>query len=67
MNRFLMLLLAAGAGAATALALNKRQRGADHRKLKADIGKWEGEGGNVPEVEPVSPVVTPEKSVPVRH
>ena len=67
MSRLLTLLLAIGAGAATAVLLNTRQRRADHQKLKADIGKWEGEGGNVPEVEPVSPVVTPEKSVPVRH
>ena len=38
-------------------------RGADPT-LKSEIGKWEGEGGQVPQVPPVSPVVTPGSSVP---
>jgi hypothetical protein len=62
--RLIWLVLAAGAGAAAYSLLGGRERRREKQKLKADLKTWEGEGGNVPEVDPVRPVITPESSVP---
>jgi hypothetical protein len=59
-----LLILAAGAGAIACNLLLERSRRNSKAALKSEIGKWEGEGGQVPQVPPVSPVVTPETSVP---
>jgi hypothetical protein len=60
----ILLLLMVGAGAVVyGLAYDRRLRN-DKQLLKAEIKKWEDEGGNVPEVPTVTPVVKPEKSVP---
>jgi hypothetical protein len=42
------------------------------REVKEDLGRWEGEGGNVPAVATPSPAPTPQSSLPgsetdVRH
>jgi hypothetical protein len=58
------MILAAGAGALAWTVLRERDRRDAKTALKSDIGKWEGEGGQVPQVPPVSPVVTPGSSVP---
>jgi hypothetical protein len=34
------------------------------REVKADLGRWEGEGGNVPAVATPSPAPTPKSSFP---
>ena len=49
---------------AIGLLLRERRRRNEHQLLKADIRKWEDEGGAVPEVPTVSPVVTPRTSEP---
>lgn len=59
-----LLLAAAGAGALAYGILRERRRLGEKQALKSDIRKWEDEGGQVPQVPPVSPVVTPETSVP---
>jgi hypothetical protein len=66
------LFAAVGLGAASALALAagmQRKRTGAGRELGADLGKWEGEGGNVPQVPTVTPAPTPAASVPhdLRH
>jgi hypothetical protein len=58
-----LLIAVAGAGA-LAYILRERQLRNEQRALGSDIRKWEDEGGQVPQVPPVSPVVTPETSVP---
>jgi LPXTG-motif cell wall-anchored protein len=59
------LLLAIGAIAlAIGFLLRARRRRNENQVLKADIRKWEEEGGNVPQVPTVSPVVTPRTSEP---
>jgi hypothetical protein len=58
-----LLIAAAGAGALAYILRERRRRG-EKQELKSDIRKWEDEGGQVPQVPPVSPVVTPESSVP---
>ena len=55
--------MSATAAAAAAL-FRQRQRREDHKALKSEVGKWEDEGGNVPQVPTPSPAPTPEKSVP---
>ena len=62
-----LLMLSIGAGAAAVGYLRARRRSNERQTLKAEIKKWEDEGGNVPQVPTVSPVVTPEKSVPTAH
>jgi hypothetical protein len=42
------------------------------REVKEDLGRWEGEGGNVPTVATPSPAPTPKSSFPagdneIRH
>ena len=42
------------------------------REVKEDLGRWEGEGGNVPAVATPSPAPTPQSSFPtggenIRH
>jgi hypothetical protein len=42
------------------------------REVKSDLGRWEGEGGNVPAVATPSPAPTPQSSYPagdneIRH
>ena len=59
-----LLILAAGAGAIAYNLLRERNQRDSKAALKSEIGKWEGEGGQVPQVAPVSPVVTPGSSVP---
>ena len=66
------LFAAVGLGAASALALaagmqRKRSDARDDPAL--DLVKWEGEGGNVPQVPTVRPAPTPSVSVPgeLRH
>ena len=59
-----LLILAAGAGAIAYRLLRERNRLDAKATLKSEIGKWEGEGGQVPQVPPVSPVVAPASSVP---
>jgi len=60
-----VVLAAAVAAAATAYGLlrARRQRN-ENQALKAEIRKWEDEGGNVPQVPTVSPVVKPAASEP---
>jgi len=61
------VVLAAGVGAAAVAAYGlvraRRQRN-ENQTLKAEIKKWEDEGGNVPQVPTVSPVVKPAASDP---
>jgi len=59
-----LLIVAAGAGALAYRFLRERRHSGEKQALKSDIRKWEDEGGQVPQVPPVSPVVTPESSVP---
>lgn len=59
-----MMILGAGAAATAYNFLRVRRHRHEKRGLKEEIRKWEDEGGNVPHVPTVSPVVTPEKSVP---
>jgi hypothetical protein len=59
-----LLVLAAGAGALAYRMVCERERRGEKQALKSDIRKWEDEGGQVPQVPPVSPVITPESSVP---
>jgi hypothetical protein len=49
---------------AIGLLLRERRRRNERQLLKADIRNWEDEGGAVPEVPTVSPVVTPRTSEP---
>jgi len=58
-----LLIAAAGAGALAYILRERRRRG-EKQALKSDIRNWEDEGGQQPQVPPVSPVVTPESSVP---
>ena len=51
------------AAAAFALLRARRQRN-ENQTLKAEIKKWEDEGGNVPQVPTVSPIVKPAASEP---
>jgi len=63
------VVLAAGACAAAAAAyglLRARRQRNEKQTLKTEIRKWEDEGGNVPQVPTVSPVVTPATSEPAR-
>ena len=65
-----LLVLTVGAGAAAAAAfgyLRARRQRHERQTLKTEIGKWEDEGGQAPQVATVSPVVTPEASVPKEH
>lgn len=59
-----LLLLMLGVAAVAYGMLYERRLRNDKQLLKAEIKKWEDEGGNVPQVRTVRPVVTPEKSVP---
>jgi hypothetical protein len=59
-----LIAFAAGAGAMAYRFLSARKRRQDKLALGSEIRKWEDEGGQVPQVPPVSPVVTPESSVP---
>jgi hypothetical protein len=59
-----LVVIAAGAGAMAYRLLSARARRQDKQALKSDIKKWEDEGGQVPQVPPVAPVITPEASVP---
>jgi len=62
-------VVAAGVGVAAAAAyglLRARRQRNEHQTLKTEIKKWEDEGGNVPQVPTVSPVVTPATSEPAR-
>lgn len=66
------LFAAVGLGAASALALAagmQRKRRNAEPELGEDLWKWEGEGGNVPQVPTVAPAPTPKASVPhdLRH
>jgi hypothetical protein len=61
------MVLAAGAGAVAYRVLCEKRAQGEKQALKADVKKWEDEGGQVPQVPQVSPVVTPEKSVPDAH
>jgi hypothetical protein len=64
-SNWLALTIGAGAAAAAAFTFLRARRHRNERQaLAADIKKWEDEGGNVPQVATVSPVVTPETSVP---
>jgi len=47
--------------------LYERRLRNDRKLLKAEVRKWEDEGGSVPEVPTVAPVAKPESSVPVRR
>jgi hypothetical protein len=58
------MIVAAGAGAVAYRMMCERRAQGEKLALKADLKTWEAEGGNVPQVPQVSPVVTPEKSVP---
>ena len=59
-----LVVIAAGAGAMAWRFLSARARRQDQQVLKSEIRKWEDEGGPPPQLPPVSPVVTPESSVP---
>ena len=62
---WLAIVIGAGTLAAVALGTARvRRRRNDHLALKSQVLKWEDEGGNVPQVPTVSPVVTPTASVP---
>ena len=65
MNRSWLAIALVGTAAAVAarFARVRRQRDEKHA-LKSDVHKWEDEGGNVPQVPTVSPVVAPASSVP---
>jgi hypothetical protein len=61
------VVLAAGVGAAAVAAyclLRARRQRNEKQTLKTEIKKWEDEGGNVPQVPTVSPVVKPATSEP---
>jgi len=57
-------ILALGAGAAVIAVLRARHQHRDRRTARAEIRNWEAEGGNIPQVPTVQPVVRPAKSVP---
>ena len=62
-----VVLAGVGAAAAAAYALLRARRQRNEKQmLKTEIRKWEDEGGNVPQVPTVSPVVTPATSEPAR-
>lgn len=68
-----LLFLAAAGGAAGLSYCYWRGDCARHAKtqVKHDVTRWEGEGGNVPEVDTPTPQATPQSSIPgstdVRH
>jgi hypothetical protein len=65
--RNILIAAAVGAGAAaaaTAALLNLRRKREDHKSLRSEVGKWEDEGGNVPQVPTPSPAPVPQSSVP---
>jgi len=65
MHRLGLLALSFGATAAVAfMAGRKRRRRDERRTLKQEVQKWEGEGGNVPQVPTVRPAPAPASSVP---
>jgi hypothetical protein len=59
-----MLIVAAAAAAAMAAMFNDRNRREERKALKSQVGKWEDEGGNVPQVPTPSPAPVPASSVP---
>ena len=62
---WLTIALAIGTVAAVATRIAQvRRRRNEKQALKTEVHKWEDEGGNVPQVPTVSPVVAPESSVP---
>lgn len=66
------LFAAVGLGAASALALAagmQRKRQGGRHAFGEDLGQWEAEGGNVPQVPTVAPAPLPTASVPhdMRH
>lgn len=64
MTALLLSILAAGA-VFYGIVYERRLRN-DRLSLTTELRKWENEGGNVPQVPTVSPVVTPEKKVPAK-
>ena len=71
MNEFEIWMLAGiGAFALAAIvvaALQVWRVRKEKQALRSELGKWEGEGGNVPQVPTPHPVVRPETSVPDRR
>ena len=68
--RNILIAAAVGAGAAaaaTAAYFNLQRKREEHKALRSEVGKWEGEGGNVPQVPTPSPAPVPESSVPSAH
>jgi hypothetical protein len=67
------LLAVAGVAAFVTYCFNRgKSLKAIKREVKQDLGRWEGEGGNVPAVATPSPAPTPQSSFPgggteVRH
>jgi hypothetical protein len=67
------LLAVAGLAAFVTYCFNRGQTArVMKREVKEDLGRWEGEGGNVPAVATPSPAATPQSSFPagepdVRH
>ena len=67
------LIALAGLAAFVTYCFNRGQNvKAMKREVKEDLGRWEGEGGNVPAVATPSPAPTPQSSYPaggdsVRH
>ena len=45
-NKSLLLALTVGICAAVVYALSRNARTSERKQLKADLGTWEGEGGN---------------------
>lgn len=65
---WLMLILCAAAAADVAFTFLRARRLRNEKQLlKAEITKWEDEGGNVPQVPTVSPAAKPESSRPARR
>jgi hypothetical protein len=66
--RAILIAAAVGAGAAaTAAFFSLRNKRDEHKTLKSAVGKWEDEGGNVPQVPTPSPAPVPQSSVPGGH
>lgn len=57
LKRYVMLGVALATAGSAALSFVRQQRQAKHsRQVKpTEIGKWESEGGNVPDVETITP------------
>ncbi len=53
-NKWLIAGLAGLLGALIANQLHCRRRDHQHKQLKHDVQRWEGEGGNVPGVPPAA-------------